>query len=371
MKNDFHGIIYTLNSDPSLKELVAHRNSASIPFGGRYRLIDFALSSMVNAGVRDVGVIMERDYQSLLDHLSNGRDWGLARKTGGLRMLPPFGLREAHSGHFSGCMEALRSVRSYIEDIPHENIVLSAGDFVGNVDLEAVMERHAALEADITAVCVDSTPDFSHHRLVPDEDGFARELLFSPAGPGRGLVSTEIYLVKKDLLLSFMDYCSDGDRLHFHRHALAHYLTTGGKVGIYEEKGYIHRINSAAAYFRASMDMLAPEIMTGFFPEERPIRTKERAEVSTYYSDEAQVRSCLVADGCYIEGQLENCVLFRGVRIGKGAKLKNCIILQDTVVEPGADLTCVIADKDAVIGRDCYLVGSEKLPIIVPKGEKI
>ena len=371
MKNDFHGIIYTLNSDPSLKELVAHRNSASIPFGGRYRLIDFALSAMVNAGIRDVGVIMERDYQSLLDHLSNGRDWGLARKTGGLRMLPPFGLREAHSGHFSGCMEALRSVRSYIEDISHENIVLTAGDFVGNVDLEAAMERHAAMNADITAVCVDTVPTFSHHRFIPGEDGFSRELLFSDGGHSEGLASTEIYLIKKDLLLSFMDYCSDGDRLHFHRNALAHYLSGGGKVAIYVQEGYVHRINSAAAYYKASMDMLKPEVMTEFFPEDRPIRTKERAEVSTYYSDQAQVRNCLVADGCYLEGQLENCVLFRGVRVGKGAKLKNCIILQDTVVEPGADLRCVIADKDAVISRDCYLVGSDRLPIIVPKGERV
>lgn len=371
MKNEFQGIIYTLHSEPDLRDLVAHRNSASIPFGGRYRLIDFALSEMVNAGVRDVGVIMERDYQSLLDHLSSGKDWGLSRRNGGLRLLPPFGLREAHSGSFSGCMEALRSVRSYIEDISHDNIILAPGDTVGNIDLEAAMEQHERTGAQITAVCVRNVPQVSHHRFVPGSDGFSSEMVFSDGTKDAGLASTEVYLLKKELLLSFMDYCSDGSRLHFHRHALAHYLAEGGRVGIYVHEGYFRRIYSAKEYYDASMDMLEPEIMSGFFPEDRPIRTKERAEVSTYYSDLAQVRNCLVADGCYIEGELENCIIFRGVRVGKGAKLKNCVILQDTVIMLGAQLKCVIADKDAVIGGDCFLAGSDRLPIIVPKGASV
>ncbi len=371
MNKDYHGIIYTLDSDSALRELVAHRNTASIPFGGRYRMIDFALSSMVNAGVRDVGVIMERDYQSLLDHLSNGKDWGLSRRSGGLRLLPPFGLREAHSGSFSGFLEALQSVQSYIEDIPHENIVISSGDLLANFDIAAAMEQHERSGADITAVCADAAPYFPHHRFIPGEDGFSSEMVFSSGGKGEGLAATEVYLMKKELLLSIMDYCAKSGKEHFHRDGIAHYIAGGGKVGIYVHEGYLCRVASAQDYFEASMDMLEPEIMLQFFPEDRPIRTKERAEVSTYYSDEAKVRNCLVADGCYIEGELEDCVLFRGVRIGKGAKLKNCVILQDAVVEKGADLRCVIADKDAVISENCFLVGSRRLPIIVPKGETV
>lgn len=371
MKNDLHGIIYTLHSEPQLKELVARRNSASIPFCGRYRLIDFTLSSMVNAGVRDVGVIMERDYQSLLDHLSSGKDWGLSRRTGGLRLLPPFGLPEAHSGHFSGCMEALRSVRSYIEEISQEDVVLSAGDFVANIDLVAAAERHRRAGAAVTAVCVDTRPDYAHHRFVPGPDGFSQRLLFSPAGEGEGLASTEVYILKKELLLSFMDFCSDGGRLHFHRDALAHYLAEGGRVGIFVHEGYFRRVASALDYYEASMDMLRPEVMNSLFPEERPVRTKERAEVSTYYGDGAVVKNSLVADGCYIEGELHNCVLFRGVRVEKGARLENCVILQDTVVRRDARLRCVVADKDAEITQGCFLAGSARLPILVAKGAAV
>ena len=371
MNKDYHGIIYTLNSDPALRELVAQRNTASIPFGGRYRLIDFALSSMVNAGVRDVGVIMERDYQSLLDHLSNGKDWGLSRRSGGLRLLPPFGLRESHSGRFSGLLEALQSVKSYIENIPHENIVLSSGDHVANFDLAAAMEQHEQSGAEITAVCADRVPYFPHHRFLPGEDGFAGEMIFSPGGKGEGIAATEVYLIRKQTLLSIMDYCERRGKEHFHRDGVAHYLAEGGRVGLYRHEGYLRRILSAEDYYQASMDMLEPEIMTQFFPEDRPIRTKERAEVSTYYSDEAKVRNCLVADGCYIEGELEDCVLFRGVRVARGAKLRNCVILQDGVVEEGADLRYVIADKNAVVSKNCFLVGSERLPIIIPKGETV
>ena len=371
MKNDLHGILYTLRADPHLRDLVTHRNSASIPFGGRYRLIDFALSSMVNAGARDVGVIMERDYQSLLDHLSNGKDWGLSRRNGGLRLLPPFGLRESHSGSFSGCMEALLSVRSYINEIPHEDIILSTGDYVGNVDLSAAVEQHLNMGAEVTAVCVDDWAEVPHHRYIPDKDGFSRRLSFSDGNRREGYGSTEIYILKKDLLLSLMEYCADGGYMHFHRDAMAHYLSCGGRVGIYVHEGYFRRIRTARDYFEASMEMIQKDVMAQFFPADRPVRTKDRAEVSTYYGDSASVHNCLVADGCYIDGEVRNCVLFRGVQIEKGAKLENCVVLQDTIIKTGAELRCVITDKDVVISEGSFLAGSARLPILIPKGETV
>ena len=373
MRNDLHGIIYTLSSEPALRELVERRNSASIPFGGRYRLVDFALSMMVNAGIRDVGVIMERNYQSLLDHLSNGADWGLARRTGGLRLLPPFGLREDHSGSFNGCMEALRSVSSYINDISHEDIVLCAADWVGNIDLEKAVDLHRSTGAEITAVCSQGWHPGPHHRLVPDEDGFARKLLFSEGGPGEGVFSREIYIIKRDLLLKFMDFCADANHNHFHRDAMAHYLAQGGKIAIYEHNDYARTFISVRDYFEASMDLTQqPQVMAELFPmDERPIRTKERAEASTYYGDGARVRSSQVADGCYIEGELDHCILFRGVKVEKGAKLRNCVVMQDTVIKAGANLNCVIADKDCVVTEDCFLSGSDRLPLVIPKGETV
>ena len=124
---DFHGLIFAYYTDPKLRELVSMRTAASLPFCGRYRLIDFSLSAMRNAGIVDVGVIMQRDYQSLLDHLGGGKAWDMARRTGGLRMLPPFGLPEYHRGNYAGTMEALNAVGSYVRDIPAKYIVLMLG----------------------------------------------------------------------------------------------------------------------------------------------------------------------------------------------------------------------------------------------------
>ena len=369
---DMHGLIYTLRSDPSLGELVAKRNSASIPFCGRYRIIDFILSGMVDAGILDVGIIMERDYQSLLDHLGNGKDWDLSRRRGGLRLLPPFGLPEAYEGHFDGCMEALKSVRSYIEGISQQDVVLSAGDLVANIDLTAVADLHRNSGAEMTAVCAGGAPPYPHHRLVPDPDGFARRLISVENGPGEGLVSLEVYIIKKSLLLELMDYCAGTGRKHFHRDAVAHYLAGGGRVAVYEHKGYARRIFSALDYYQTSMDMLHRENMAELFPKgERLVRTKERAEVSTYYGEEAAVRNCLVADGCYIEGTVEDCILFRGVHVEKGAVLRRCVIMQDTAVGRNAQLKSVIADKDVTVGEGVFLSGSERLPIIIPKGAVI
>lgn len=369
--NDMQGIIYSLRSDPELGALVADRNTAAIPFGGRYRLIDFMLSSMSNAGVRDLGVVMDRDYQSLLDHLAGGREWDLDRHTGGLRLLPPFGLPESQ-GRFGGCMEALRGVRSYIEAVPHENIVLSAGDLAANIDLSAVQALHRRTGADMTAVCTDDGPDYSHHRLVPDEDGFASRLLFSQKGAGEGLLSLEVYIIKKELLLSLMDWCAASGELHFHRSGVAHYLKTGGRIAIYRHEGYARRIRSALDYYEASMELLQPGAMESLFPSDaRLIRTRERADASTYYADTAEVSGSLVADGCYVEGRVKNCVLFSGVRVEKDAELENCIVMHDCVIGRGASLRCVVADKNSAVSPLITLAGNERLPIIIPKGASI
>lgn len=365
--NDMQGIIYTLAADSRLGDLVSDRSAAAIPVAGRYRLVDFILSSMVSAGVRDVGVVMDRDYQSLLDHLSSGKDWDLSRHSGGLRLLPPFGLPESH-GRFGGCMEALRGVRSYLDSIPHEDIILAPGELLANIDLDAVGRLHRESGAEITAVCTEGAPDIAHHRLIPDGDGFASRLRFSEGGTGEGLLSLEVYILKKSLLLSLMDYCTATDKQHFHRDALAHYIAEGGRIAVYRHEGYARNIHSVRDYYEAGLDLLRPEVMQSLFPADRLVRTRERAEVSTYYSDTARVRGCLIADGCFIEGELDHCVLFPGAHVEKGAVLKNCIVMQDCVIGAGTELRCVIADKKARVSAGLTLAGNERLPILIPKG---
>ena len=367
---DFHGIIFAYRAAPALGELVSRRTAASLPFCGRYRLINFPLSSMMNAGIRDVGVIMQRDYQSLLDHLGSGKPWDMSRKNRGLRILPPFGLPEYHKGNYAGTMEALIAVKAYVRDIPQKHVVLMLGDLVANIDLQPIMEQHLRSGAEITAICADHTPAGARHRFVVGEDGFVKEALYD-VKEGEGLASLEGYVIEKDTLLHLMEECHARNFYRFHRDGLGMFLAEGGKMDVAVHHGYAEMIHSVETYYSASKDMLDKAKRRDVFPEERPVRTKNHEGVSTYYGEHASSRNSLVADNCIIEGSIENCIIFSGVRIGVGAKLKNCIIFRNTTIGDYADLDGVIADKDCRFAAGTQLKGSEKLPILVGKGKSI
>ena len=369
--SDFHGIIYAYGATPEMGELVRNRTAASMPFCGRYRLIDFALSSMMNAGIHNVGVIMQRDYQSLLDHIGSGKDWDMGRKIGGLKMLPPFGLPEYHTGNYNGTIEALNAVKTYVQGIKEDNVVMMHGNLAANLDLNDILRCHVKSGAEITAVCTNITPEYKHHRYVADSDGFARRMVFNQREAGEGLASLEAYVISKALLLKLMEHCFASNRYHFHRDAIADYLAGGGRVNVYLHEGYAKRVMSTECYFSTSMDVLKSDIRAQLFPDERPVRTKSVEDVSTYYGENARARNCLVADGCIIEGELENCIVFSDVRIEKGAKLRDCIIMQGTEIGEGVILNSVIADKGCVIAPYQTLMGTAHLPIIIPKGSSI
>ena len=168
-----------------------------------------------------------------------------------------------------------------------------------------------------------------------------------------------------------MDACAAVNHYHFHRDAIAAYLENGGKVNVYLHPGYARRIMSLDTYFDASMDMLKPECRAEMFPPERPVRTKSHEDVSTYYGEEAFVTNSLVSDGCIIEGEVKNCVLSSDVRIAPGAKIENCILMRGAKIGEGVILNSVIADKYASVSAFRTLMGSEKLPIVIPKNSNI
>lgn len=369
--NSYHGIIFAYGASAELGELTRYRTGASLPFCGRYRLIDFAISSMANAGIHDVGVIMQRDYQSLLDHLGSGKDWDMSRKRGGLRMLPPFGLPEYHTGDYTGTIEALNAVATYISGLQQKNIVLMPGNLATNLDLRDIIARHEAAGGDITAVCTAKPYPSSTYRYIVGEDGFSDKILFSQHMDSEGVTPLGAYIISKELLLSMMADCANNNLRHFHKNAVYRYLQKGGRVAVYTHPGYAVPITDIRGYFRAGMDMLNPEIRAEIFPAQRPVRTKNHVEVSTYYGDNAGCVNSLVSDGCIIEGSLENCILGAGVTVGKGAVLKNCILMRGANIGEGAHLNYVIADKYTRFSPYITLSGSERLPLVAPKNSVI
>ena len=369
---DYHGIIFAYHDEPALRELVAVRTAASLPFCGRYRLIDFALSSLRNAGILDVGVIMQRDYQSLLDHIGSSKAWDMSRKHGGLRMLPPFGLPQYHTGNYNGTIEALNAVATYIRRIPQKHVVLLLGNMAANIDLDAVIRQHEKAGTDATAICSEGGPESSHNRYILGEDGLVKYIDLFRTGNWQGIPSLEGYVFNKDKLLELMDVCQTRNLSRFHQDAMTYFLYEAhGKMDIYVHPGYARIIRTVDEYYAASKDVLRPEVRRELFPADRPVRTKIHEDVSTYYGEQAKSRNSLVGDNCIIDGEIEDCIIFSGCHIGAGAKLKGCILMRDCVVGENAKLEYIISDKQAVFSPGSVLIGSPNLPTVVPKDGRI
>lgn len=364
--NNLHGLLFACRSNPALRELTVPRNTCSLPYGGRYRIIDFMLSNLVNAGVSDVGLIVHAGYQSLLDHVGSGKSWDLSRKHGGLRILPPFGyVKYGGEDVYRGRMEALSSVRSYLERIRQDYVVLAEGDIAVNLPLEKLFETHKNSDADITAVCTRiprSEARFSTYFTV-DEDGWISDVIIEPATPV-GFESLEIYFLSKRLLLALVDHCATHNLPSFRRDVLS-CMDLKLKPCFFD--GYAARLQSVESYFHHSMELLDPAVRAELFPPSRGIRTQDVSCPSTYYSPQAKAVHSLIADSCILEGEVRNSILFRGVHIQKGAKISNCILMQGTVVQQDAVLRYAIVDKNVRVDAGRMLMGHEHYPLTIAK----
>ena len=370
--NDLHGILFAYRSDANLGELTRPRNTCSLPFGGRYRLIDFMLSNCVNAGITDVGVVVHQSYQSLLDHLGSGKDWDLSRKHGGLRILPPFSYTEQGHGEYRGSMEALAGVYDYLEDIRQDYVLLAWGDTAINLPVSEVFEQHLSSGADITVVCTPTlkgAPRFSEYVEV-SEEGRITDLSIHPTAADKAPESLEIYVLSKRLLMDMVDYCAAHDVSNFSRGVLQPRMKSL-KMMPYVHKGYVGRFQSVGDYYQRSMELLDPAVRADLFNSARPIRTKDQSNPSTYYGPESVSKCSLVADGCQIEGEVSNSILARGVIVEKGAKVSDSVLMQGTVVKAGASLSYVIADKDVTVNEGRMLMGHATYPLAIAKGSVV
>ncbi len=369
--NDLHGIIFAYRSDPHLRELTQPRNTCSVPYGGRYRLVDFMLSNMVNAGVTDIGMIVHESYQSLLDHVGTGKDWDLSRKHGGLRILPPFSYAE-QGGDYHGVIEALASMSSYLNNIRQDYVILAGGDIIANLPVAEIFQQHLDSGCDITAVCCTrSTGSDSRDCIFLSfgPDGRVNDVAIHPNQPV-GTECLQIYIMSKELLLAIVEHCSTHEISSFSRGVLVD-MNGSLKIMPYLFNGYVARAHSVQQYFKTSMDLLDPAVRADLFDPRRPIRTKDQSNPSTYYSPEAEVTSSLIADGCVIEGKVENSILFRGVKVAEGTKISNCILMQGTTVGKNSELSYIIADKDVRIHDNRSLKGHSTYPLAIAKQSEV
>ena len=343
------GIIFPNSYDGLIPELVTERLMASIPFAGRYRMVDFILSSMVNCGIDNVSLIVRKNYHSLMDHLGSGREWDLTRKYGGLNIVPPFASNTVKV--YNGRIEALASILDMLKDAREKYVVMSDANLAVNFDFTAMLEQHIESGADVTIAYkkqeipvgmkkpFDITKDL-YYTFELDADGRIRQLRINPEDEGVQNLSMNIYIIEREFLVHMISEAYSKGMVYFDRDLLAPNLERLNVRG-FEFNGYLARISDIKSYFDENMKLLKDENLDGLFGG-NPIYTKIRDDNPTRYIQGSKAKNIMSADGCIIEGEVENSILFRGVRIAKGAKVKNCVLMQDTIVGEGANVEYVI-----------------------------
>jgi len=366
------GIIFSNIYDESLGEISAHRTLASLPFGGRYRLIDFVMSNMVNSGVTNVGVITKHNYQSLMDHLGNGKEWDLDRKVDGLFILPPFGVGQKTM--YRGKIEALLGVLRFLERSNEEYVLLSDSNVICNIDYRDMLKRHIASGAEISIITkretISGRGDEKDLVLRSNLNGDVVDVLVHYGLPGVADCGMGMYLMKRLFLIELLEDARSYSLVDFEREIIQSkhsYI----KMNTLSFDGMILRINNTLQYFKANMSLLMPEQRREIFFKHGPIYTKIRDEVPTRYEAGCVTNNSLIADGCTILGTVENSILFRGVTVAKGAVIKNSILMQETVVDENAELDYVIADKEVHITEGRILMGAPAHQIIIGKKKTV
>lgn len=366
------GLVFANMHDTTLGDMTKNRTMGSVMFGGRYRLIDFPLSNMVNSGISEVGVITKSNYQSLLDHLGSAREWDLARKKGGLYILPPFG--NVESTLYRGRIEALYGAMSFIKHSRAKYVILSDCDVVTNIDYKPIVAAHIESGADITAVAhtgVYSSDDIKTSTVFNiDADKNVTSVLINPDISGTCTTSLNVFVMSMDFLIETVNDAMARGNVSFERNILQEKCREL-KIKIYEYDNYFSKLNSPESYFKSNMALLEPENARKLFVPKRSIYTKVSDNAPVKYDLDSKVSNSLVADGCIIEGEVENSVLFRGVKVGKGAKVKNCILMQGTVVGDNAELNYLITDKNVSICENHILTSSPQYPMYVGKGASV
>ena len=372
---DAMGIIYTTKDDLSLRELTTQRAVAALPVAGRYRVVDFVLSNLVNSGVRNVGVITQRNYHSLMDHLGSGKEWDLHTRNNGLFILPPFLTRE-NGGEYAGVLDALRANFDYLRRSRQELVILTGSHTVFSTSFEPMLAQHEESGADITLLYTKADASMlefaggskANHAFVKvAPDGRVTDMEINPNAASYSNICMDVIIIKRTLLIHLTDQAfSHG--LHSLYGDLLRPAIDSGELKIYgcEYSGYRCRVETVKSYYRANMDLLDAGVRQELFSE-RPIYTKVRDEVPAKYQPGCKVKNSLIADGCVIEGTVENCVLFRGVHIGKGAMVKDSIIMQDSEIGDDVELENVIFDKAVTIRRRGRLIGEKQYPIVIGK----
>lgn len=364
--NDTLAIIMAGENSLEIGEITRSRSIGAVPVGARYRTIDFILSNVVNSRIERVGVPTQNYYRSLMDHLGSGAAWDLNRKRYGLLVLPPY---LGKSSDETGDVDILNGIRDYLAASDHRYVLLAGSDLVFNTTFDALAEFHKQKHADVTIMynTVSAEEHFNHHvELKLDDDCRVLDIGIISERQKAQKVSMGVMYMEKAYLEYQIDRCIAHGKHDFVKDVLMHEKKRA-KIYGFEYSGYVGRIHDVNSYFKCNMSLLDQQISAKLFDAPQKIYTKVKDQVPTLYGKDAFIKNSIVADGCVINGTVENSIIFRGVQIEKGAVVKNSIVMQNSVIATNAHLEFAILDKSVTVRREKTLIGQQTYPIVVGK----
>lgn len=369
MNKKMVAVLFASGNESKLNELTIHRTTASLPFGGRYRLIDFCLSNLVNSGVTRIGIVTKNNYSSLMDHIRMGRDWDLNRKNGGITVFPPFVLNTSREV-YKGKIEALYTVLEFIKRSPEDYVVVSNTNVAANIKYDEILEKHVATGADVTMLCHKACVNSSKRVIITkNADNLVTDLrAVEIPSDEQQLVSLNMYIIRKDTLVSWVEQAYSRGYVDFEKDILFKEVANNN-IYAYELDGYAAIIDDVKTYYYESMKLLDTATREELFGAASKIYTKVKDSVPTMFGAKSSVKNSLIADGCVINGTVENSILFRGVVIEEGAVVKDSIIMEGGIVMKNSKISYFITDKQVVIRENNQLSGAYTYPTIVVKNK--
>ena len=365
------GIIFA--NDAALGDLTSKRTMASLPFGGRYRQVDFHLSNMAAAGIHHIGIISRHNYQSLMNHIGSGEEWGLELGEGGLEFLTPYAMSTTAS--YRGKLENLYFAMDFLEYGPEDELVVMADSAVlSNMDLTKVLNAHVASGKDITVVTKAGIANGCKQLdlALKVENGEIADIAVDYVAPADYQASMDVFVLSKKWLIQQVKDHVAHNLFHMDRDlVLGMWQKKAITLNVFPFEGIALFNESVEEYFRHSLALIDKEVRHDLFGANHPVFTKVRDRVPSYYGEGCEIENCIVADGCILEGEAEDSVLFRNVTICKDAEVENCVIMNDTVVGEGSELKYVILDKDVTVRPGSKLIGTPKNPIIIKRGDVV
>ena len=337
----------------------------AVAFGGKYRIIDFPLSNCINSGIDTVGVLTQYQPLRLNTHIGIGIPWDLDRNVGGVTVLPPYE-KSTNSEWYTGTANAIYQNLEYMEQYNPDYVLILSGDHIYKMDYKIMLDYHKANNADITIaampVPIEEAKRFGI--VVTDDDNRITEFEEKPENPKSNLASMGIYIFSWKVLKNALIALKDQNECDFGKHVIPYCFENNKRLFAYEYNGYWKDVGTLNSYWEANMELLDENPQIDLNDDKMRIYTRNFSLPPHYIAPGASVKNSILADGCVIEGEVENCVIHSGVKIGKGSVVKNSVIMKDTVVRTDCQIDKALIDEEVVIEQGCKVGEGNNVTVI-------